>query len=352
MTLSRYTPESIRALCCAGFDTIIDVRAPSEFAHDHVPGAINLPVLSDTERTQVGTIYKQNSPFAARKLGAALVARNAAHHLQTALTDKPGRWQPLVYCWRGGQRSGSFATILSQIGWRVSVLEGGYKAWRSMVSADLYDTPFPAQVVLLSGGTGTGKTDILHHAATCGAQVIDLEGMAEHRGSVFGATGAQPSQKLFETRLSMAIAALDPARPVLIEAESNRIGSIRLPPAIWEAMRRASVIEITAPLTERAAYIAHRYTEIGQDRALLEQILASLRKYHAAAQVQQWQAMAAQPVELAQSLIAEHYDPRYACVSRTPPEQHHIALDDLSHDALKQAAKRVCTTLSIMVPNS
>ena len=352
MTLSRYMPKTIHSLTETAFDTVIDVRAPSEFAQDHVPGAINLPVLSDAERAQVGTIYKQDSPFTARKLGAALVARNAAHHLQTALADKPGGWQPLVYCWRGGQRSGSFATILSQIGWRVSVLDGGYKCWRSMVSAELYDTPFPAQVVLLSGGTGTGKTDILHHAATYGAQIIDLEGMAEHRGSVFGATGAQPSQKLFETRLAMAIAALDPARPVLIEAESNRIGSIRLPPAIWEAMRDASVIEITAPLADRAAYIAHRYEEIAQDRALLGQILTSLRKYHSEAQIEEWQVMAAHPTQLAQSLIAEHYDPRYACVSRAPSETHRIVMDNLSLDALKDAANRVCTALSMMVPNS
>jgi len=352
MTLPSYRPTTIRALDSAGFDTIIDVRAPSEYAQDHVPGAINLPVLSDAERAQVGTIYKQDSPFAARKLGAALVARNAAHHLQTALAAKPGSWQPLVYCWRGGQRSGSFATILSQIGWRVSVLDGGYKCWRALVGAQVYDTPFPAPVVLLSGGTGTGKTDILHHAAAHGAQVIDLEGMAEHRGSVFGGTTAQPSQKLFETRLAMAIAALDPARPVLIEAESNRIGSIRLPPALWDAMRSASVIEISAPLPARAAYIGHRYADIAKDPAFLEKTLDGLRKYHAAAQVQAWQAMAAQPARLAQSLIAEHYDPRYACVSRTPSQRHQIALRDLSPEALEQAARQVFVTLAQMVPKS
>ena len=215
-------------------------------------------------------------------------------------------------------------------------------------------TPFPAQVVLLRRWAQHRQTDILPPRRNMAdhAQVIDLEGMAEHRGSIFGATGAQPSQKLFETRLAMAIAALDPARPVLIEAESNRIGSVRLPPAIWEAMRRASVIEITAPLADRAAYIAHRYAEIAQDRTLLDQILTSLRKYHSAAQVQEWRIMAARPALLAQSLIAEHYDPRYACVSHTPPEQHHIALNDLSHDTLKHAANRVCTTLLKMVLNS
>lgn len=352
MTLSRYRPQTLPALAGTGFDTVIDVRAPSEYAHDHVPGAINLPVLSDAERAHVGTVFKQDSPFAARKLGAALVAQNAAHHLQTALASKPGGWQPLVYCWRGGQRSGSFATILAQIGWRVAVLDGGYKTWRGMVGALLYDTPFPAPVVLLSGGTGTGKTDILHHAAACGAQVIDLEGMAEHRGSIFGATGLQPSQKLFETRLAMAVTALDPARPVLIEAESNRIGAIRLPPSLWKAMRQARVIEVSAPLRARAEYIANRYAEIAQDRVVLGQLLDSLRKYHPAARVQAWQTMANQPAELARSLIVEHYDPRYACVSREPPDMHRITLDDLSTGTFAQAGERVCESLARMLPIS
>lgn len=341
MTLTRYAPDTIRALQNAPFDTVIDVRAPSEFAEDHVPGAINLPVLSDAERAQVGTIYKQDSPFTARKLGAALVAQNAAHHLQTALADKPGNWQPLVYCWRGGQRSGSFATILSQIGWRVQVLEGGYKSWRRLVLAELYDAPFPAPVILLNGGTGTGKTDILSHLAGMGAQVIDLEALACHRGSVFGGIGTQPSQKLFETRLAQATAALDPTRPVILEAESNRIGAIRLPPGLWDAMRGAEIIEITAPLDARANYIAARYSGLAQDKDRVAQVLDSLRKHHPAARVQDWQNMAADPVALARELIAEHYDPRYARVAKKTAPLARLALPNLSEDTLADAARRI-----------
>ncbi|NBB97951.1 MAG: tRNA 2-selenouridine(34) synthase MnmH, partial [Alphaproteobacteria bacterium] len=237
-------------------------------------------------------------------------------------------------------------TILSQIGWRVSVIDRGYKHWRGLVNRQLYDTPFPAPIVLLGGGTGTGKTDILHHAHALGAQVIDLEGMAQHRGSVFGSTGGQPSQKLFETRLTQAIAALDPARPVLIEAESNRIGAIRLPPTLWDAMRNAELVEVSAPLDARANYIAHRYADLTRDDALLWKTLDGLRKHHSAAQVQEWRAMARQPAELARSLIALHYDPRYAKLSVRSAELDHLALPDLSQDRLKRAARTLCDSLS------
>jgi tRNA 2-selenouridine synthase len=250
----RLTLMTLADLLNLRADTIIDVRAPLEYADDHLPRAINLPVLDDAERAQVGTIYKQVSQFQARKLGAALVAQNAARHLQGPLADKPGGWQPMVYCWRGGQRSGSFAVILEQIGWRVQVLDGGYKTYRRLVTAALYDAPFPVPVVLLDGGTGSAKTDILHRVSAMGGQVLDLEGMAGHRGSIFGGAGAQPSQKLFETRLAMGMAALDPARPVLIEAEANRIGAIRLPPALWAAMVAAPRIALSAPVAARAAY--------------------------------------------------------------------------------------------------
>jgi tRNA 2-selenouridine synthase len=176
-----------------GFDDIIDVRAPLEFAEDHIPGAISLPVLDDAERAEVGTIYKQVSPFTARKVGAALVAKNASVHLQGPLAEKSGAWKPLVYCWRGGQRSGSFASILGQIGWRVDTIAGGYKAWRALVVKALYETPVASPVVVLDGNTGSAKTEVLLRLGAMGMQVIDLEGLARHRGSLFGhMPGGQP----------------------------------------------------------------------------------------------------------------------------------------------------------------
>lgn len=296
-----------------GFDDIIDVRAPAEWAEDHVPGAISLPVLDDAERARVGTIYKQVAPFAARKIGAALVAKNAARHLEGPLADKPGGWRPLVYCWRGGQRSGSFASILSQIGWRVELIEGGYKSWRHMVVDALYDAPFPCPVVVLDGNTGSAKTEILNLLPARGVQVLDLEGMANHRGSLFGHMGDQPSQKAFEGRLAVAMARLDPSRPVVVEAESSKVGDVRLPPKLWRAMVAAPRISIETSREARAHYLVTAYADLVADPARLDAVLASLRHAHAGALVAEWRAMAAAGrfVELADGLMQHHYDPRY-----------------------------------------
>jgi len=315
----RYTPGmaiTLNTLCdlaAHGFDDIIDVRAPAEYAEDHLPGAISLPVLSDEQRAEVGTIYKQVNPFTARKLGAALVARNAADHLLGPLADKPGGWRPLVYCWRGGQRSGSFATILSQIGWRVETIAGGYKAWRALVVKAIYDTRFPCPVVVLDGNTGSAKTEILNLLPERGLQVIDLEGLAGHRGSLFGALGPQPSQKAFEGRLAMAIAALDPTRPVVIEAESSKVGQRSLPPEIWKAMVAAPRVAIDAPVAARAGYLVGAYSDLVQDGARLAQVIGKLHLLHAGSVIADWQAMAVagEFAQLAEGLMVAHYDPRY-----------------------------------------
>lgn len=308
------TLSSLTDLATLGFDDIIDARAPAEYAEDHLPGAISLPVLSDAQRAEVGTIYKQVNPFTAKKLGAALVARNVADHLLGPLAEKPGGWRPLVYCWRGGQRSGSFAIILSQIGWRVETLKGGYKAWRGLVVREVYDTPVRAPMVVLDGNTGTAKTEILKMLPAHGLQVIDLEGLAHHRGSLFGAMGPQPSQKAFEGRLAQALAALDPTRPVVVEAESSKIGNCRLPPEIWKAMVRAPRVALQAPLAARAAYLTRAYADMVADPARLGAVIASLRLLHAQEVIADWQAMAGAGAfaPLAASLMERHYDPRYA----------------------------------------
>ncbi|HMO08314.1 MAG TPA: tRNA 2-selenouridine(34) synthase MnmH [Paracoccaceae bacterium] len=299
----------------AGFDDLIDVRAPAEFADDHVPGAVSLPVLSDAERARVGTIYKQVSPFDARKIGAALVARNTAAHLETALADRPGGWQPLVYCWRGGQRSGSFATILRAIGWRVETIEGGYKAWRRLVVQALETGDGPPRAVALDGDTGSGKTAILAALATRGVQVIDLEALAGHRGSVFGGDpGAQPSQKTFEAALAVALARLDPARPVVIEAESPMIGRLRLPPAVLRLLARAPRVEIAAPRAARVAHVLATYPDMGADPAGLAGLIDRLRPWQPREVIEHWQAQAGAGdlAGLAAGLMERHYDPLYA----------------------------------------
>ncbi|MCC5955599.1 MAG: tRNA 2-selenouridine(34) synthase MnmH, partial [Natronohydrobacter sp.] len=257
------------------------------------------------------------------------------------LSDKPGDWQPLVYCWRGGQRSGSFATILRQIGWRVAVMEGGYKSYRRLVQAQLYDLPFPAPILLLDGGTGTAKTGILARVAGLGAQVLDLEALAGHRGSLFGADAVQPSQKLFETRLAQAVVALDPARPVLIEAESNRIGTLRLPPSLWQAMRSAPHVEIMAPIEARVSHILRDYRSFCDDPARLAETLEKLRPYQSKEHLSAWHLAAQEErfAELVADLILQHYDPRYRRAQRCAAPLEQIALADLSEMSQDLAAR-------------
>ncbi|MCF6234590.1 MAG: tRNA 2-selenouridine(34) synthase MnmH [Rhodobacteraceae bacterium] len=305
---------SLHALLDHGYDTVIDVRSPAEFAVDHVPGAINLPVLSNEERARVGTIYVQESRFLARKIGATLVFRNAAAHVETSLMNKDGAWRPLVYCWRGGQRSGSFAWMLGEIGWRSQVLTGGYRRYRRLVKGMLYDTPLGYDLVALDGYTGTAKTDLLHLLDARGVQVLDLEGLAEHRGSLLGRRAVpQPSQKAFETRLAAALCRLDPARPVLVEAESSKIGARIIPPSLWTAMKRAPRIEVTADLPVRAAYLVRAYNDILEDSDGLRRKLEPLRAYRGNSVVDGWLGLigTGDKLALTAALMQQHYDPAY-----------------------------------------
>ena len=345
----RYTLPSLSDLPQRPFDDIIDVRTPAEFAEDHMPGALNLPVLSNEERAEVGTIYVQESPFKARKIGAALVARNAANHLEHALLAKDGSWKPLVYCWRGGQRSGSFATILQQVGWRAHVVDGGYKAYRSLVKQALYDEPFTAPLTLLDGNTGSAKTEILAQLAARNIQVIDLEGLANHRGSLFGAqAGGQPSQKAFEGALARVVAGLDKTRPVVIEAESSKIGSRVIPPQLWLAMKAAPRLEVQAPLAARATYLANAYLDIVADPARLEATLEKLRPYHGADTISLWQqlAKAHEVGALATALMAEHYDPRYAKARALKPNITPLPVSGLGPNDIESISAKIAASLS------
>ncbi len=339
------TLTSLHDLDDLPFDEIIDVRSPAEFAEDHIPGAINLPALSNEERARVGTIYVQQDRFLARKIGAALVARNVANHLEGPLSDRPGGWRPLVHCWRGGQRSGSFATILGQIGWRADMIDGGYQAYRRLVFQTLYETPFAGRVTLIDGGTGTAKTRLLDHLTQQGAQVLDLEAMAQHRGSLFGLVGdTQPSQKAFESLVAMDMTRLDPNRPVFVEAESSKIGRLNLPPMLWQEMIRAPRLHLTAPLAARAAHTVASYDDMTGDPARLTAVLARLVPYHGHKQVDAWQALAAEGgfATLAAQLITTHYDPRYRRISRKDaPAPTTINLPDLSDDTLSEAATQI-----------
>ncbi|EPX85347.1 tRNA 2-selenouridine(34) synthase MnmH [Salipiger mucosus] len=344
----RFT--SLDQILSHGFDTVIDVRSPAEFAEDHVPGAINLPVLDNEERARVGTIYKQQSPFLARKLGAALVFRNAAAHIEGPLAHHEGGWRPLVYCWRGGQRSGALTWMLQQIGWRADVVEGGYRTYRRLVSHALYDAPLRHRLVQLGGHTGTAKTALLPRLESRGLQVIDLEGLARHRGSLLGdMPGGQPSQKEFETNLAVALERLDPARPVVVEAESSKIGQILLPPSLWAAMKDAPWIEVSAPIDERAAYLDAAYDDILSDGERLKAQLAPLRYHRGHALVDAWEGLidAGERIALCRSLAADHYDPAYdkSMSAVRPSVLQRFEADSLDGAGLDALADRIAEGL-------
>lgn len=345
ITAMPLTLTSLDQIAELPFDQVIDVRSPAEFAEDHIPGAVSLPALFDAERARVGTIYVKEDRFKARKIGAALVARNTAAHIEGPLATRDGGWRPLVYCWRGGQRSGSFASILGQIGWRADTIAGGYRTYRRLVVRALYETALAQDLILIDGGTGTAKTRLLQHLARAGAQVLDLEAMAAHRGSLFGPTDvAQPSQKAFESALATALGGMDPARPMFAEAESSRIGRITLPPALWARMRTAGYFEIRAPAGARGDHLLKAYPDLMQDCERLDATLAKLVPYHGRERVDAWRALAANGRyhALAVKLITTHYDPRYTRLARKERRLFGVLeLDDLREDNLGLAAERI-----------
>jgi len=298
------------------FDAVIDARSPAEYAEDRLPGALNWPTLDDEERRVVGTLYKQTSALEARKLGAVLAARRIAGHLEAHLADKPREWRPLVYCWRGGQRSGAMAWFLSQIGFRTAQLQGGYKAFRALVRAQLETLPAPLTLVVVAGRTGSGKTRLLQRLAAHGEQVLDLEALACHRGSVLGGLPGrpQPSQKHFDTLVWQALHGFDPARPVYVESESARIGSLRVPEMLLRRMRLdARVVRIDMPDAARVALLLDEYAFFADDPEGFCRLLQALVELQGHARVESWQAMAraGRWAELFAALMAEHYDPLY-----------------------------------------
>lgn len=330
----------------ADFETVIDVRSPAEFAEDHIPGAINCPVLDDEERIRVGTLYKQVSPFAARKVGAVLVARNIARHLETLFSEKDKHWRPLVYCWRGGQRSGAFTHILREIGWSAHRLEGGYKLWRHSVLESLETLPSQHNFRVISGPTGSGKSRLLEALATQGAQVLHLEQLAAHKGSVLGGLpeAPQPSQKAFETALYSALSYFTPERPVFIEAESRRIGRLNLPGQLYAAIRSAPCLRIAASVEARVTFLLTDYAYFLDDPQLPEK-LSRLKELHSRETMARWQGMAKSRdfPALVGELLTQHYDPLYA------RSQHRAAGSDtqeyrltaLTPSALEELATRI-----------
>ncbi|MDR3087950.1 MAG: tRNA 2-selenouridine(34) synthase MnmH [Azoarcus sp.] len=333
---------------CADFDEIIDVRSPAEFTEDHIPGALNCPVLDDRERHEVGLLYAQ-SPFEARKLGAAMVARNIAAMLETHFRNRPKNWRPFIYCWRGGMRSQSTAQWFNMIGWRAGQLIDGYKAWRRHVLAALTALPASFQWRVVCGATGSAKTRLLAALAARGEQTLDLEALAAHKGSVLGGlpNRAQPTQKWFETCLVELLERFDPARVIYVEAESRKIGVCALPNALVAAMRTAPCIEIRATLTARLAYLLKDYAYLGDNPVTLAASLSRLAGFIDNATLDRWQCWARERnlPALFRELIVRHYDPLYARSQYRHYERlvdaRQLPTDDLSEEAIGGLAEEV-----------
>lgn len=297
------------------FDEIIDTRTPAEFAEDHIPGSINCPVLDNAQRIEVGTLYKQHSPFEAKKIGAAYVAENIAHHLRTSFRDRPKSWRPLIVCWRGGQRSGAMTLILRRVGWDAQQLEGGYKYYRKLVVDNLVDLPRQLTFKVICGATGSGKSRLLQALAAQGEQVLDLEELANHKGSVLGVLpdSVQPSQKMFETRLLVALRGFDPERPVYAEAESRKIGTIHLPTELLEALRAGACITIETTFAARVDFLLRDYDYFLGAPDWLNSRLAVLSNLQSRETIERWQGYARMGEwrTLVCELLEQHYDALY-----------------------------------------
>ncbi|QHI97091.1 tRNA 2-selenouridine(34) synthase MnmH [Xylophilus rhododendri] len=331
------------------FETIIDARSPSEFALDHIPGAINCPVLDDEERRIVGTLYHQTGAFEARRVGGAMVAANLARHMYAHFADRPANWRPLVYCWRGGLRSGSMVTWMRMVGWDAQQLAGGYKNFRRHVVDQLAELSPRLRLKVICGATGSAKTRVLHALQAQGAQVLDLEFFASHKGSLLGRLPGQPqpSQKRFETLLATTLDAFDLQRDVYVEGESPRIGQLNLPVELVECMRAAPCIEVRATLDARHAYLLEDYAYLGDDPEALATQLGQLKQLQGGENVRRWQDWARQRAlaPLFSELIAQHYDPHYERSQARHfahwAERASVAADELSPGGVSRIATEI-----------
>lgn len=328
------------------YDSIIDVRSESEYALDHIPGAINCPVLNDAQRIEVGTLYKQTSAFEAKKIGAALVAENIALHLQQKFRDQPRDWKPLIYCWRGGNRSGAMAHIFAKIGWPVHQLDGGYKEYRRFITQQIDQQAQTLSFQVICGPTGSGKSRLLQTLAAQGAQVLDLEKLAAHRGSVLGhlPTESQPTQKMFESRIWQTLRHYVADRPVYVESESKKIGNCRVPELLMEKMRASPCIALELSAESRVQLLMEDYAHFVQQPHLLSVQLDHLLTLHGREKIKRWHAMAASGdlTNLVHELLTEHYDPAYLrSIQRNflqLSSAQSLALENISTNAFLQAA--------------
>lgn len=236
---------------------VVDVRSPAEFADGHIPGAVNIPIFNDDERAIVGTIYKKNGRLQAIEKGLEIVGPKMVQFVQEAVKLAISG-KLLVHCWRGGMRSESMAWLFERVGIECFILKGGYKSYRNYLLEKVGNIP---ELIVIEGHTGSGKTEILQQLKGLGEQIIDLEGLAHHRGSVFGGIDQepQPTTQQFQNNLLDEVLGFDLSKRVWIEGESLSVGRVFLPDPLWKRMNEAKCIEILVPLSERVKRLVRDY---------------------------------------------------------------------------------------------
>jgi len=332
------------------YDTIIDVRSPSEFEIDHIVGAINCPILYDDERQKVGTIYKQISSFKAKIIGSSLSAKNIAFHIEKEFLEKKGSWKPLIYCWRGGQRSKAFSIVLSEVGWRTYQLRGGYKEYRNDIIKYLDNIGMKLKIILISGKTGSAKTKILHSIRDQGAQILDLEGLARHKGSLLGAIPnlKQPSQKFFESLLFYEINKLNLKKNIFIEAESSKVGNVHIPKSIWSNMILSKRIEVVADVNIRAKFLIDDYYYMCKNPILIKPMIKGLKTRLSNNLIDSWEKLIDEKkwFELTKSFLENHYDSSYSSntIKNDRKVLKEVQATTLNNDDIKNIAKIIINT--------
>lgn len=294
---------------------VIDARSQREYAEDHLPCAVNLPVVDNDEYAEVGTTHKSDK-HRAYLIGVSYAMKNMSRAIDELVATQPKDARMLVYCFRGGKRSKLWFDALSTIGFKVDRLPGGWKAYRAWVRDQLDTLPAKFRYHVLCGPTGCGKTRLLSALEAAGAQVLDLEGLAQHRGSLIGDIPgiAQPSQKWFDSVLVDKLRRFDPKQPVWVESESKKIGAIQLPGALLEAMHAGRLFTLSAPMAERVALWREDYSHFERDLDALMARLHFLRPLIGGEEFARWESLARErrAPELFQRLMQAHYDPAYA----------------------------------------
>ena len=342
------TPAQLGVREFGDYSLVIDARSPHEYAEDHLPGAVNLPVVDDEQYAEVGTRHKDDK-HGAYLIGVEYSLRNIADQIKPLISRYGSSDRFLVYCFRGGKRSRLWADNLRTIGFDVDVLSGGWKRYRQWVRESLAALSPTLHYRVLAGPTGCGKTRLLTELERQGHQTLDLEELASHRGSLLGTLPdrAQPTQKWFDSLLLARMRRLDPERTVWIEAESKKIGNLQLPDSLFEAMHRSPVVQLSAPMSERVRLWREDYPHFAADPAGMVEKLVPLKPLVGGEVLASWQALAAsgEVDALFESVMLRHYDPCYTRSTRRnyggEGQEAAFPLQGLDTVSLEDAARRL-----------